>query len=95
MSSNQILNDSVKAPIFSKVYPAINKYVIENGQSEDSRYGPTKEVLNFKTTLKNPYARCVGTSNRDINIFFLLAEALWIFRGERDVDFLKKFNSKM
>lgn len=90
-----ILNDSVVTENFSEVYPVINKYIIENGDGQESRYGYTREILNFKTTLTNPYKRCVGTTNRDMNIFFLLAEALWIFNGKKDVETLTKFNSKM
>jgi hypothetical protein len=85
MRKDLIVNDSVVTKAFSGVYPLINKYLIENGESVDSRYGHTKEILNFKTTLTSPYHRCVGGCGRDINIFFLLAEAIWIFKGERDV----------
>lgn len=95
MKRDLIVNDSIVASAFSGVYPTINKYLIENGESVDSRYGHTKEILNFKTTLTSPYHRCVGGCGRDINIFFLLAEALWIFKGERDVEFLTMFNERM
>ena len=95
MRKDLIVNDSVVTKAFSGVYPLINKYLIENGESVDSRYGHTKEILNFKTTLTSPYHRCVGGCGRDINIFFLLAEAIWIFKGERDVEFLSMFNERM
>lgn len=91
----QIVNNSISTNIFSRVYPYINKYVMENGDSLDSRYGHTREILNFKTEVCNPYARLVGNNKRDINVFFLLAEAIWIFKGERDVEFLTIFNSRM
>ena len=68
---------------------------MENGDSVASRNGNTKEVLNFKTEITNPYLRCVGGFGRDMNIFFLLAEALWIFAGRKDVAYLKVFNEKM
>jgi thymidylate synthase len=90
-----ILNDSINAENFSKVYPVINKYIIENGDGVESRNGFTREILNFKTTITNPYMRSVGVAGRDINPFFLIAEAIWIFRGRRDVELLAKFNSRM
>lgn len=91
----QIVNNSISTNVFSRVYPYVNKYLMENGESMESRYGHTREILNFKTEICNPYARLVGNNKRDINVFFLLAEAIWIFKGEKDVDFLTIFNSKM
>lgn len=90
-----ITNNSISVDTFSKIYPAINKYMMEKADSVKSRNGITKEVLNFKTELTNPYRRCVGGCKRDVNIFFLLAEALWIFSGRKDVAFLKQFNAQM
>lgn len=81
--------------IFSKEYPFLNKQIIENGDFLDSRTGKTLEFLDFKTKLTNPKYRCVGNNSRDINVFFLIAEALWIYRGRKDVEFLKIFNTKM
>lgn len=95
MTLKNIINDSVVTSNFSSTYPFINKYVIENGDSVESRNGDTKEIIDFKTTITNPYRRCVGNNGRDINIFFLLAEAIWIFKGEKDVAFLDIFNSNM
>ncbi len=91
----QILNDSLSTDNFSFHYPFLNKHIIENADFVPSRYGDTREVLDFKMSTTNPYKRCVGNNGRDINIFFLLAEAMWIFRGEKDVKFLEIFNSKM
>jgi len=91
----QIINNSIMTETFSKSYPVINKYLVENGDHVESRNGDTKEILNFKTEIHNPYRRCVGNNGRDINVFFLLAEALWIFRGRKDVEFLAKFNNQM
>lgn len=93
--AEQIVNNAVSTDYFSRVYPFINKYIVENGESIESRYGHTREILNFKTEVTNPYARLVGNNKRDINVFFLLAEAIWIFKGEKDVEFLNIFNSKM
>lgn len=80
---------------FNRGYFELHKYLVNNGDRESSRYGDTIELLNFKTELLNPYQRCVGGHMRNINIYFLLAEALWIWAGRRDVKFLKIFNSTM
>jgi len=85
----------LKTSSFSESYPVLNKYMLDNLSVQSSRNGNTKELLDFKTQLINPYNRCVGGFGRDINIFFLLAEAVWIFAGKKDVNFLSLFNKKM
>jgi thymidylate synthase len=90
-----IPTNSVMTSCFSKAYPLINNHLMDNGSSVSSRYGHTKEILNFKTEITNPYKRCVGGYERDVNIFFLMAEALWIFAGQKDVEFLTIFNKRM
>jgi thymidylate synthase len=84
-----------RASAFSYLYPHLNKQIMEEGTVVSSRNGTTREFLNFKTIIDNPYKRCVGGFNRNINIFFLLAEAIWIVRGRDDVAFLKIFNARM
>jgi len=84
-----------KTDTFSKVYPQINSYLLENVEWADSRDGKVKEILDFKTILTNPYRRLVGCKQRNENPFFLLAEAMWIFAGRKDVKFLTKFNKIM
>ena len=79
---------------FDELYPALNELILKE-KAVDSRNGNTFEKLDFKTIISNPIARCVGTHNRDINIFFLLAEAIWIWAGKSDVKFLEIFNSRM
>lgn len=84
----------VKTDSFSSVYPIINNEI--NKQTfKDSRGGRVKEFLDFKTIINNPYKRCVGGCERNINVFFLLAEAMWIALGRKDVKFLNIFNKKM
>jgi thymidylate synthase len=90
-----ILNDSIVTNNFSKAYPTINKYMMENASFQYSRNGDTKEILDFKTKITNPYKRCVGNNGRNINIFFLMAEAMWIFAGKKDLETLQIFNSQM
>lgn len=85
----------VKTETFSKAYPIVNRFIMENKPWEDSRDGKVKELLDFKTIITNPYRRLSGCKMRNENPFFLLAEAMWIFTGRRDVHFLSLFNAKM
>jgi len=80
---------------FSSEYPLLNQFLVDNGKEQKSRYGDTKELIDFKLVIKDPLKRCVGGFGRDTNIFFLLAEALWIWAGRSDVEFLTIFNSRM
>ncbi len=80
---------------FCNLYPKLNDYLLRFGREEKSRYGDTQELIDFKTVILKPTHRVVGGQMRDINIFFLLAEAMWIFTGKSDVEFLVKFNSRM
>ena len=84
-----------KTETFSKVYPVINEYIMNNQEWIESRDGKVKEILDFKTQILNPYRRLVGGKERNENPFFLLAEAMWIFTGRKDVRFLTLFNSNM
>lgn len=80
---------------FASIYPGLNMEILHKGEFVPSRYGDTIELLAYKTGIENPIKRCVGGQRRDINIFFLLAEAMWIWAGRRDVKFLTIFNSRM
>ena len=80
---------------FNQGYPEINKLVYLHGDKQESRVGLTTEILNFKTYISNPINRLVGGYKRNMNVFFLLAEAIWILNGRRDVEFLSIFNSRM
>lgn len=83
---------------FSQVYPGVNHAFMSDDsglQWQPSRDGSVKEMLNVKTVIRNPYRRCVGGYGRNINIFFLLAEAMWIASGRKDVGFLTIFNKQM
>lgn len=85
----------VRVDTFSDLYPLINFYIFTLKEYEESRDGKVKEMLDMKTILLNPYRRCVGGCERNINIFFLLAEAIWIALGRKDVAFLTLFNKKI
>lgn len=80
---------------FNEDYFRIHNHVYTKGKQVDSRNGLTHEVLSFKTTINKPVQRCVGGYGRNMNVFFLLAEALWIYAGKRDLKFLEIFNSNM
>lgn len=85
----------VRADDFSKIYPRLNEYIYDYCETADSRNGEVKELLDFKTILTDPYKRCVGVVGRNMNVFFCLAEAMWIVTGRKDVEFLTLFNSRM
>lgn len=85
----------VRCNTFSTIYPFINNFLWNKEKFDASRDGEVKEMLDVRTHIKNPYRRCVGGFNRNINIFFLMAEAMWIAMGCRDVKFLALFNSNM
>lgn len=80
---------------FSQMYPILNHVILAQPNWDESRDGKVKEVLNFKTIVDNPYRRLVGGYKRNENVFFLLAEAMWIFAGHSDVKFLAFFNKNM
>ena len=82
---------------FNDIYPLVNDYLLSDatGAWSPSRDGNVKEMLDVKTHITNPYRRCVGGYNRNINIFFLLAEAMWIALGRKDVAWLTLFNKQM
>lgn len=94
---NKELNDvfsTKEKSIFAELYPFLNVILRKEGEEVNSRNGKTKELLNAVTRI-NPLYSCVGGQGRNINIFFLLAEALWIWSGRKDVAFLNLFNSRM
>lgn len=97
LNIQQLINEVKTAPCkdFNGVYFDIHKELYENGERINSRNGATTEFLNFSTRISDPYKRCVGGYKRNINIFFLIAEAAWIFAGRRDVEFLDIFNSNL
>ena len=87
----------IECDTFNDIYPIVNDYLLsdECGAWAPSRDGNVKEMLDVKTHITNPYRRCVGGHGRNINIFFLLAEAMWIALGRKDVDWLVLFNKQM
>lgn len=87
--------NTLVADNFTDGYFHLHDHVYTEGAFVPSRNGGTKEILNFKTELKKPLNRCVAGYNRNMNIFFLMAEAMWIFKGRRDLEFVEIFNNQM
>ncbi len=85
----------MKTENFTKAYPKINEEILNTGLITDSRNGKTSELLSYLTTVTNPAQMCTGGYGRKMNIFFLLAEAFWIWGGRKDVKYLEFFNSRM
>lgn len=83
--------NSVICDNFSVVYKAVLSDINVRGTEFNSRSGYTKEICDYKTIINNPLKRCVGGYNRDINIFFLIAEAAWIINGRNDVEYLDPY----
>lgn len=81
---------------FRELYPSILRSMLMGESNvQKSRNGNTFEIMNFKTIIRNPLDRVVYGHGRGINIAFLIAEAMWIWVGKKDVKFLKIFNSRM
>lgn len=86
---------SIRGNEFNSMYPRITEHIITGGDLHQSRYGNTRRVKDFKTEILNPRYRVVGGYGRNANVYFLIAEAMWIWLGRRDVHTLVKYNSRM
>lgn len=62
---------------------------------QESRGGPTRELLHATISIRNPIERWVISRNPPINPAFALAEVLWIMAGRNDAGFINSFNSKL
>lgn len=80
---------------FNELYPTLVEHLVKNGSYEPSRNGDTIELLDFKTIVRKPAENLVGGYGRNMNVFFLFAEAIWIWLGKKEVNFLKFFNAQM
>ena len=98
MSSNYELHkgdaNTLICQSFSDCYPALNNYILSDGIKTESRLGPTLETLNFKIVIKDPLKRSTIALNRNSNIFFHLAESIWVLSGRNDLEFIEIFNSR-
>lgn len=80
---------------FNELYPELIQHLLSEGSLVESRNGDSIELLDFKTIVRDPEQNLVGGYGRNMNIFFLFAEAVWIWLGKKEVDFLEFFNSQM
>ena len=63
-------------------------------RSQDSRGGPTQEILHVATAIPDPRQRWVVSREPPLNVAFALAEVVWIMSGRRDLAFLEYWNSR-
>ena len=63
-------------------------------RSQNSRGGPTREILHVVISIADPRQRWVVSREPPLNIAFVLAEVVWIMTGRRDLAFLEYWNSR-
>ena len=63
-------------------------------RSQDSRGGPTREVLHVGLSIADPRQRWVVSREPPLNLAFALAEIVWIMTGRRDLAFLDYWNRR-
>ena len=61
---------------------------------QNSRRGPTREILHVATSITDPRQRWVVSRQPPLNLAFALAEVVWIMTGRRDLAFLEYWNTK-
>ena len=61
-------------------------------RNQDSRGGPTNELLHVALSIEDPRQRWVTSRLPAINFPFALAEVVWIMSGRRDLRFLQFWN---
>ncbi len=64
-------------------------------RSQDSRGGPTRELLHVIFSIADPRQRWVLSRGSAINPAFAIAEAVWIVRGRNDSAFVNAWNSQL
>ena len=62
--------------------------------SQDSRGGPTKEILHVGFSVADPRQRWVVSREPPLNLAFALAEVVWMMTGRRDLEFLDYWNRR-
>ena len=63
-----------------------------NALIQQSRLGPTREILHATFSIRNPRQRWVLSRTPAINPAFAIAEVIWILLGRRDAAFLNFWN---
>ena len=64
-------------------------------REQNSRAGPTKEILHAAISIADPRQRWVVSREPPLNIAFALAEVIWIMTGRRDLAFLEFWNREL
>lgn len=78
-----------------RAYPELINLLRLNGRDEESRAGPVIVMPSpVVLTIRNPLERVLFDEERNCNHFFHLMEAIWMFAGENNVDWLLGFNSR-
>jgi thymidylate synthase len=62
---------------------------------QDSRNGPTKEILHAAFVINDPRQRWVLSRKPGMNPAFAIAEVIWILSGRHDSAFLNYYNPKL
>jgi thymidylate synthase len=62
---------------------------------QDSREGPTLEILHAALSIEDPRQRWVASRNPPFNIALALAETVWIMAGRNDSAFLTYFSKEL
>ena len=71
------------------------RYILQDGKSVNPRGLKTKEVYPAVTIIEKPRERFLSCYGRNINPFFLVAEALWILASKGDVKWISYYNSQL
>src|SRR3990167_4752421 len=71
------------------------RYILQQGKSTNPRGLKTKEIYPAITLIKNPRERFLSCYGRNINPFFLVAEAVWILSGNGEVKWITHYNSQL
>src|SRR5581483_5156966 len=62
---------------------------------EDSRGGPTRELLHAQLVIENPRQRWVFSRVPPLNPAFAIVETFWVLAGREDAHFLTPWNSQL
>ena len=63
-------------------------------RAQNSRGGPTREILHVSISIADPRQRWVVSRKPPLNLPFALAEVVWIMTGRRDLSFLDYWNGR-
>lgn len=79
----------------NRAYPRVLSAIDLHGKESSPRGKPTKELFGAVTEITHPLERVQTTYGRGGNVFFLIAEALWILEGRGDVDWISYYSKSI